>query len=166
MLNSSLMDFAIDLARDRLYVADLRSILVFNNISTAEGDIAPSRIVFTCCGGVGNYVGIYLDTANDRLYAAANVNLVGGAVVHVFDNVSSLSNSPPSRTIGVIRLSYGCRGRRDEGHLLRLRPWRREYFDRNRRIRRCLDALGLRGAEPDDRHRRIFLFRPCSRHVH
>lgn len=101
MLSSALVDFAIDVARDRLYVADLRSILVFDNISTADGDIAPSRVVFTCCGGVGNYVGIYLDTANDRLYAAANVNLVGGQVIHVFDNVSSLSNSAPTRTIAV-----------------------------------------------------------------
>lgn len=101
MLSSSLTDFALHVASDRLYVADLRSILVFDNISTAEGDIAPSRVVFTCCGGAGNYVGIYLDTANDRLYAAANVALGGAQVVHVFDNVSTLSNSPPNRTITV-----------------------------------------------------------------
>ena len=53
MLSSALVDFALDVARDRLYVADQRSILVFDNISTAEGNIAPSRIVSTCCGGVG-----------------------------------------------------------------------------------------------------------------
>lgn len=102
MLSSALVDFALDVARDRLYVADLRSILVFDNISTADGDIAPSRVVFTCCAGVGNYVGIYLDTVNDRLYAAANVNLPpNGQVIHVFDNVSTLSNSAPNRVIAV-----------------------------------------------------------------
>ncbi len=104
MLTSSLADFALDVARDRLYVADLRSILVFDNISTADGNIAPSRVVSTCCGGpggLGNYVGISLDTVNDRLYAGVNVNLVGGQVIQVFDNVSSLSNSAPTRTIAV-----------------------------------------------------------------
>ena len=96
MLSSALVDFAIDVARDRLYVADLRSILVFDNISTADGDIAPSRIVSTCCGGFGNFVGISLDTVNDRLYAGVNLNLTTRQV-QVFDNVSSLSNSVPTR---------------------------------------------------------------------
>jgi hypothetical protein len=39
MLSSALVDFALDVVRDRLYVADQRSILVFDNISTAEGNI-------------------------------------------------------------------------------------------------------------------------------
>ena len=101
MLTSSLADFALDVARDRLYVADLRSILVFDNISTADGNVAPSRVVSTCCGGpggLGNYVGISLDTVNDRLYAGVNINLGGSQVIHVFDNVSSLSNSAATRT--------------------------------------------------------------------
>jgi hypothetical protein len=97
MLSSALVDFALDVARDRLYVADLRSILVFDNISTAEGNIAPSRIVSTCCAGFGNFVGISLDAVNDRLYAGVNLNLTTRQV-QVFDNVSSLSNSLPTRT--------------------------------------------------------------------
>jgi hypothetical protein len=97
MLTSSLADFALDVARDRLYVADLRSILVFDNISTADGNVAPSRIVSTCCGGFGNFVGISLDTVNDRLYAGVNLNLMTRQV-QVFDNVSALSNSAPTRT--------------------------------------------------------------------
>ncbi len=100
MLSSALVDFALDVARDRLYVADLRSILVFDNISTAEGNIPPSRIVSTCCGGSGNFVGISLDTDNDRLYAGVNLDLTTRQV-HVFESVSTASNSPPSRTITV-----------------------------------------------------------------
>jgi hypothetical protein len=103
MLTSSLLDFALDVARDRLYVSDRRSILVFDNISTATGNTAP-RVVSICCGGpagFGNFVGIYLDTVNDRLYAGVNINLAAGQVIHVFDNVSSLSNSAPTRTIAV-----------------------------------------------------------------
>ena len=105
MLTSSLLDFALDVARDRLYVSDRRSILVFDNISTATGNVAP-RVVSICCGGPtgsGNFVGIYLDTLNDRLYAGVNINLLpaAGQEIHVFHNVSSLSNSPPTRTIQV-----------------------------------------------------------------
>ncbi len=105
MLTASLLDFALDVARDRLYVSDSRSILVFDNISTATGNVAP-RVVSNCCGGPtgsGNFVGIYLDTLNDRLYAGVNINIspAAGQEIHVFHNVSSASSSPPTRTIQV-----------------------------------------------------------------
>ena len=95
MLSANLIDLALDATNDRLYVADLRSILVFNNASTASGNVAPSRVV-SSFGGVGNFVGIYLDTVNDRLYATVNFNLTNQ--VQVFDKVSTLSNAPPTRT--------------------------------------------------------------------
>ena len=93
MLSANLGDLALDGTNDRLYVAELRSILVFNNASTANGNVAPSRVV-SSFGGVGNFVGIYLDTVNDRLYAAVNFGLTNQ--VQVFDKVSTLSSAPPT----------------------------------------------------------------------
>jgi hypothetical protein len=97
MLTSSLLDFALDVAGDRLYVSDGRSILRFDGISTAAGNVAP-RVVSTCCVGGGNFTGIYLDAVNDRLYAGVNES---ARVIQVFDNVSSLNNSGPTRSITV-----------------------------------------------------------------
>ena len=101
MLTSSLQDIALDAVNDRMYVSDTRSILVFNNVSTANGNVAPSRVVSVCCGGpsgLGNFVGIYLDTVHDRLYAGVNDNLGTTKEVQVFDGVSSLSNVAPTRS--------------------------------------------------------------------
>jgi hypothetical protein len=102
MLTSSLADFALDLARDRLYVSDRRSILAFDNVSTAAGNVAP-RVVATCCGGVGglgNYTGLSLDTVNDRLYAA--VNNLNAREVFVYDGVSALTNAiVPTRSMSI-----------------------------------------------------------------
>lgn len=96
MLSPNLIDLALDAANDRLYVADLRSILVFNNASTASGNVAPSRVVSSFTGA-GNFAGIYLDTVNDRLYATVNLGVLANEV-RVFDNVSTLSNATPTRT--------------------------------------------------------------------
>ena len=94
-LSSELRDFALDAANDRLYVADLRSILVFNSASTASGNIAPSRVLSSFIG-LGAFAGIYLDTANDRLYAP--VNFLAAREVRVFDNASTASNAVATRT--------------------------------------------------------------------
>ena len=99
MLSQSLSDFAIDVANDRLYVSDLRRILVFNNVSTATGNIAPSRIVSTIAGDFGSFVSLHLDTANDRLYAATNGTAgLGSHDIRVFDNASTATNAAASRT--------------------------------------------------------------------
>ena len=95
MLSSNLIDIALDVANDRLYVADARSILVFNNASTATGNVAPARVVSSAASG--NFAGIYLDTANDRLYASVNVTFAT-TEVRVFANVSSAVNASPTRT--------------------------------------------------------------------
>jgi hypothetical protein len=96
MLSSSLTDFALDAAHDRLYVSDLRSILVFDNISTANGNVAPSRVL-SSFGPLGGFVGIYLDTVNDRLYAGVNLGFQTNEV-RVFNNASTASNAAPTRT--------------------------------------------------------------------
>jgi hypothetical protein len=96
MLTGWLFDLGLDAANDRLYVSDFLSILVFNNASTATGNIAPSRIVSMRTGGGPDlqYQGLYLDTVHDRLYVT-----VVPYFVYVFDNVSSLSHAAPSRII-------------------------------------------------------------------
>jgi hypothetical protein len=103
-------DFAIDAANDRLFVSDLRSILVFDNVSTANGNVAP-RVLnsFDGPGALGNYVGIALDTTNNRLYATGNG--IGGNIsnfeIRVFDNASTASNVPPSRVFTFPTTSSG-----------------------------------------------------------
>jgi len=100
-LSQYLWGFALDVANDRLYVSDLRAILVFNNAGTASGNIAPSRVVSTILGGFGSFNGIYLDTVNNRLYAAANGStgfISDPQQVRVFDNVSTATNAAPIRS--------------------------------------------------------------------
>ena len=94
-LSSELRDFALDAANDRLYVADLRSILVFNNAGTASGNVAPSRVL-TSFIGLGSFAGIHLDTVNDRLYAP--VNFPAAREVRVFNSASTASNAVATRT--------------------------------------------------------------------
>jgi len=98
-LDTNLFDFAFDAANDRLYVADLRSILVFNNASTLVGNVAPSRTVTTIPGLFGAFNGgLYLDTTRNILYAATNF-LGSTQNVQVFDNASTASAATASRTI-------------------------------------------------------------------
>ena len=98
-LDTNLFDFALDAANDRLYVADLRSILVFNNASTLVGNAAPSRTVSTIPGLFGAFNGgLSLDAARNILYAATNF-LGATQNVQVFDNASMASATTASRTI-------------------------------------------------------------------
>src|SRR3954462_10283916 len=96
MLDSALIDFAIDAPRDRLYVTDLRSILAFDNISAISGNVAPH--VISSFGPSGNFVGIDLDRNKDQLYAAVNLGTLSHEV-RVFNSVSTVNNvTAPSRT--------------------------------------------------------------------
>ena len=84
---------AIDPPRDALYVgSNSNTILVFNNArladSTPNGTLAPNRTL-TFSGGVSSF---FLDTGNDRLYAAVNTD------IQVFDNASTLPSGPVSAT--------------------------------------------------------------------
>jgi len=98
-LDTNLFDFALDAANDRLYVADLRSILVFNNASTLVGNVAPTRTVSTIPGLFGAFNGgIQLDAARNILYAATNF-LGATQNVQVFDNASTASAATASRTL-------------------------------------------------------------------
>lgn len=80
---------ALDLGRDLLYVADGVDIDVYQ-ASTANGDLAPTRditVSFTIQQ-------IFLDAANDRLYATDAAN----NAVNVFDKASTLATGAATAT--------------------------------------------------------------------
>ena len=86
----------LDRANDRLYVANNGNdaILVFDNASTANGDITPSRAITP---PAGSFQGVYVDTTRDKLYV---VDAGFGNAILVFDNASTANgNITPSRTI-------------------------------------------------------------------
>lgn len=75
---------ALDTTHDLLYVADGASIFVYSPASTANGDVPSSReltVSFTIHQ-------IFLDTANDRLFASDPAD----NAVNVFDNASTLAS--------------------------------------------------------------------------
>jgi hypothetical protein len=95
---SSIPSMALDAAADRLFASTQTNVFVFDNASTANGNIPFSRsfgaTVITdgvTLRGV-NFFAISLDTANNRLYSA---DLAGE--VHVFNNASTL-NGPGTKT--------------------------------------------------------------------
>lgn len=89
---------ALDTQRDLLYVADATDIVVFSPASTASGNQAFARdITVNATGFIFNAQQVFIDSANDRLYATdANNN----AVV-VYDGASTLPTATiaPTRTI-------------------------------------------------------------------
>ena len=96
---SAIPSIALDAAGDRLFASIQNGVRVFDNASTATGNIASSRSFTatvstdggTTVRGVNFYM-LALDTANNRLYSA-DLN----AEVHVFNNASTL-NGPASKT--------------------------------------------------------------------
>lgn len=86
---------ALDEGRDTLYVPNLNinTISAFSSISTAQGNIAPSRTIT----GITTPIALAFDSTNDRLYVSTNTP---GAQVAIFDNVSAANGAvAPSRTI-------------------------------------------------------------------
>jgi len=84
----------LDKASDRLYVGNAipGTVVVFDNASTATGNIAPSRTITTG----GSPYGLWLDAATDRLY----VSDFGANRIYVFNGASTISGTPtPARTI-------------------------------------------------------------------
>ena len=60
----------IDTVNNELYVGSGSSVLVFANASTADGNIAPSRILAGGCTQITDPNGIFVDTKNDLLFVA------------------------------------------------------------------------------------------------
>ncbi len=88
----------LDAASDTLYVANFgaNSILVFNNASTTNGNVAPSRTISGAATTLGLPHSLWLDTASNTLYVAN----FGGNSILVFNNASTATgNITPDRTI-------------------------------------------------------------------
>jgi hypothetical protein len=88
----------LDVAADRLYVANQggSSILVFDNASTLNGNIAPTRVI---SGGATLLVAPFdmvVDSTNNLLYVA------DGTAILVFAGASTVNgNTPPVRNINL-----------------------------------------------------------------
>jgi DNA-binding beta-propeller fold protein YncE len=89
---------SLDTTSDRLYVANSLNnrILVFDNASTANGNVAPARTIAGASTTLSTPRWIWLDTASDQLY----VSNFGSHAVIVFDSASTIDGDvAPSRTI-------------------------------------------------------------------
>lgn len=85
----------LDESRDLLYVANAfgRNILVYENASTADGDIAPSRVISH--DSLGGPVFVFIDEAVDRMFVTAMPNGPGTKPqVLVWNNASTANGSP------------------------------------------------------------------------
>ena len=82
----------LDRSRNLLYVSDDVDVLVFNNASTANGNVASARDIQP-----GFSVGaIFVDSTNDRLFVADS----NGDAVDIYDNASTLDGpTAPTRQI-------------------------------------------------------------------
>ncbi len=80
---------ALDEANDRLYVTDPNrvpdGVLVFDNVSTLDGDVAPSRVIAGASTNLSYPWGIAIDVGRDLLYIGDQVT--NG--VYVFANAST-----------------------------------------------------------------------------
>lgn len=88
----------VDTAANRLYVANQggSSILIFDNVSTLNGNVAPTRVISGNTTRLSAPVDVALDTTNNLLYVA------DGTSILVFSPASTVSgNTPPVRDINM-----------------------------------------------------------------
>lgn len=103
----------VDTTRDILYAANTfgSNILVWNNASTATGNIAPTRTI--SYSSLGKPVHLYVDEASDLMFVVSmnsGITQKGGAVF-IFKAASTLSGS----VTPLIRI-YGSNTRLDSGN--------------------------------------------------
>lgn len=89
----------VDTLNDRIYVANTfaDNILVFNNASTATGNIAPDRVI-TYSSTMGAPVNIHVDIATDRIFVSCMPSMMGGfnqPEICIFNNASTINGSVP-----------------------------------------------------------------------
>lgn len=97
----------LDTSANRLFVADPCSsaVNVFDNVSTLNGDVAPSRritgnLTTFAAAGVTSMMSVAVDTSRDILYVSTSNQALTVAEVAVFDNASTLNgNVAPDRVI-------------------------------------------------------------------
>jgi 6-phosphogluconolactonase (cycloisomerase 2 family) len=95
-------DVSLDAGRNLLYVADDTQIEVFGSASTADGAATPLK-TYTPGFAVS---AVFIDGANDRLYAADQV----GNAIDIYDNASTLpsGNITASRTLSGANTHLGA----------------------------------------------------------
>ncbi len=87
---------AIDMLRNQIYVANYanNSILVFDNVRSLSGGVAPDRTI--SAGTLSGPTALFIDAVNDRLYVAS----AGADSILIYDNASTLNGFvTPSRTV-------------------------------------------------------------------
>jgi sugar lactone lactonase YvrE len=85
----------LDTAADRLYVANTAdlSILIFDNISTKNGNVAPERVIAGASTTLISPTDVALDKGRNLLYVADDLD------IHVFASASTATGDiPPTRT--------------------------------------------------------------------
>lgn len=96
---------ALDVTNDRLYISDFDSdsILIYDNISTIDGNVAPNRTVT----GITKPWGIAVDISRNILY----VNRYNAATIDVFDNAATINGAvAPNRSLtgAAVIINEGC----------------------------------------------------------
>jgi hypothetical protein len=87
---STIPSIALDAAADRLYVATQLNTRVFDQISTASGNVSSRSISAPSV----NFLNLSIDSATNTLYT------VGSGVINIFNNAHTINGSTtPSRTI-------------------------------------------------------------------
>jgi len=80
----------MDAANDRLYIADTGdlSVVIYDGISTKNGNVAPSRIIAGPATNLLAPTDVSLDKGRDLLYVADDVD------IHVFSSASTANGNP------------------------------------------------------------------------
>jgi len=88
----------LDASNDRLYIADTGdlSVVVYDNLSTKNGNVAPTRIIAGLLTNLTTPTDVALDKVRNVLYVADGVD------IHVFASASTVSgNQAPARDLTV-----------------------------------------------------------------
>jgi hypothetical protein len=86
----------LDAANDRLYIADTGdlSVVIYDNISTKNGNLVPSRIIAGAATNLTTPTDVALDKVRNLLYVADDVD------IHVFASASTVNgNQAPARDL-------------------------------------------------------------------
>lgn len=90
----------LDRSRDRLYVANrnTNAILVFDNVNTINGNVAPRNVISGAATGISTPIDVALDRQRDNIYEINDIS--GATFIRVWHNASGADgNLPPNRTI-------------------------------------------------------------------
>ena len=90
----------LDRSRDRLYVANrnTNAILVFDNVDTINGNVAPRNVISGGATGISTPIDVALDRHRDHIYETNDLS--GATFIRVWHNASGADgNLPPNRTI-------------------------------------------------------------------